>query len=148
MIPRFPIPLAMKLAYGFRHIIERQDLFKRVERTAREEIERLYRGSPDIPAVEISRIFDISEFNKQRFDAEGGFGSPFVIRGLLSTRALEWAELRDRFGDSLVPVHPRAELGDDWQYHRVIQMRLSDAMRAMENGRPLSVVSTSQVFTD
>jgi hypothetical protein len=128
--------------------MERQDLFSAIERKARRKMEKSCADLPDVSADEIRRVIDVNEFNAERFDKEGGFETPFIIRGLLSDHALDWSELRDKFGDSLVPVHPCAKLGDEWQYHHVFQMRLSDAMRAMESGQPLSVVSTSQVFTD
>jgi len=118
------------------------------ERRVRREIEESCADSPDVSASQIQRVIDVNNFNAERFDQDGGFETPFIIRGLLSDHALDWAELRDKFGDSLVPVHPCAELGEKWQYHHVFQLRLSDAMRAMENGQPFSVVSTSTVFTD
>jgi hypothetical protein len=148
MTSHFPIPPAMKMVYCCRHVLERQDLFSNTELSARREIGRKYGNSPDSPVEESRRVIYINEFDHEDFRREGGLETPFVLKGLLSESTLGWSDLCEKYGASRVPVHPDAILGSEWQYRRTCDMRLADAMRAMEEGAPLSVVSTSQVFTD
>lgn len=148
LIPQMNIPLEMRLVYFCRHILQRQDIFCQVEKRARRRAETLYKHHPTLLPVEIQRIIGVDDFDSERFTNEGGLEMPFVIKGLLNSHVLEWEDLRESYGDSIVPVHPAAKLGGDWQYHSTRQMSLHDAMCAIERGAPLSVVSTSQVFVD
>ena len=142
------IPFDMKAVYLCRHILQRQNLFTSVEAKARRKSEEQYRDSPNLTPVEIERVIDINHFDLDRFLKDGGFDTPFLIKGVFSSDAVQWDQLRETCGDSIVPVHPDAKLGESWQYEMVREMTLRDAMRAMEQGAPISVVSSSQVFVD
>ncbi len=142
------IPLDMKAVYFCRHILQRQTLFSSVEEKVRKKTEEQYRDYPNLTPVEIQRVIDINDFDLDRFLRDGGFDTPFLIKGVFSSNAVQWNQLREAYGDSIVPVHPAAKLGENWQYETVREMTLRDAMQAMEQGAPISVVSSSQVFVD
>jgi hypothetical protein len=142
------IPLDMKAVYFCRHILESQNLFSSLEAKARKKTEEQYRDYQNLTDIEIERVIDINHFDPNSFLEDGGFDTPFLIKGVFSSNALQWDQLRETYGDSLVPVHPAAKLGESWQYETVREMTLRDAMRAMEQGAPISVVSSSQVFVD
>jgi hypothetical protein len=146
MTASIDIPLDMKLVYFCRHILERQNLFSSLEGRARRRAEERYADCPAVPPGGIERVIAIDDFDRERFEKEKGFDTPFVLKGLFGGRVLEWDYLRESCGDAVVPVHPSAKLGDRWQYQTTSQMRLGDAMREMERGAALSVVSTSNVF--
>jgi hypothetical protein len=142
------IPFEMKLVYGFRHMLGRQELFLSVERGVRREAQKKLADCACTAPAAVPEVGPGDEREVMRFKQKGGNDVPFVVRRFFSDELLEWRELRDRFGDSIVPVHSAATLGAEWQYRKTCQMMLADAMRAMEAGAALSVVSTAQVFVD
>ena len=142
------MPIEMRLIYLFRHLLQRQDLFVTAEQAIRTETEKQHIDSPSLSPIEITRIIDVNNSKHERPKQKGFFATPFIVKGACPSHSIDWPTLRDVYGKSMVPVHPDAQIGPNWQYQSTYQMRLDEAMRAMERGATISVVSTSQVFVD
>lgn len=128
--------------------MEDQDFLASVESVIRQRAAGRLNAPSRVPSVSLDRIIHIDDFEISNFSEKGGFETPFVIKGVFDDAPLEWRYLRDMGGDSVVPVHPAPELGEDWQYQVPLRMKLREAMREIEQGRALGVVSSSQVFVD
>ncbi len=142
------LPIKMRFIYLFRHLFQRQDLFVTAEQAIRTETEKQHMDIPSRVPTEIMRLVDVDTSERDRHKRKGFFAAPFVLKGACPSHSIDWSTLRDVYGKSIVPVHPAAHLGANWQYQTTYQMRLDEAMRAMESGAAISVVSTSQVFVD
>lgn len=148
MTPNIQTPFEMKLVYFCRHLLERQEIFLPIEERARRRTVRQCADYPSGFPVQIERIVNVDDFELERFAQEGGFETPFVIKGLFDAPVITWRDLRETCGDSVVPVHPAAQLGESWQYETTQQMTLGDAMQSIERGAAISVVSSSQILVD
>ena len=140
-------PLGLKLIYTYRHFLGNDTILGSAERRM------LARVSGDVAtptmryAVNIKR-FKLSDFELDRFRETGGFKRPFVLEGLFDGPLLSWDELAVKYGNSLVPVHLKAEKGGEWQHSVPCEMPLQEAIRAIDKGNRISVVSCSEIFND
>lgn len=140
-------PLSLKIIYWLRHLTNSETRFVNWERRILRRLNERYARFSDGPVRDIERQ-TVGELDLDALATAGRNIRPIVVKNFCKPADLSWNDLKDKYGDTLVPVHPNAEVSKSWGYHKPDSVRLETVITQMEGKDSVYVIGCAQVFTD